>query len=283
MNLPRSDGARPKDKNLPWDYPTFHFSPFTSLRHAQKIENRLECNGSYRVDDEKPRDLRDCTMKCFENMNRIDDRNSKKTEKRPKKVKVKSAKRDAIQWAVLIGVIALLWVTGWHRPVIAGIQRAVLATGIVQPKVALDDGVEGNAVDMKLVDEVGRSLLLSEFREGVTFVNFWATWCPPCRAEMPGIQNLYEDMAESGVAFVMIATDRDFDLAIRYKKENGYTFPIYRLDSGIPQELYGSSIPRTYVLGIEGNVRMAHEGMAKYDTEKFRNFLTDLQGAAADR
>lgn len=196
---------------------------------------------------------------------------------------MKSTKKDAIQWAVLIVVIVLLWVTGWHRPVIAGIQRAVLATGIVQPKVALDDHVEGDAVDMKLVDELGRPIRLSEFRDEVVFVNFWATWCPPCRAEMPGIQNLYEDMDERGVAFVMIATDRDFDLAIRYKKENEYTFPIYRLGGGIPQELYGSSIPRTYVLGSDGRVRMAHEGMAKYDTKKFRDFLMDLQSAGVER
>ncbi len=216
-------------------------------------------------------------------MKQGDEPNSKTKTKDAKKVKAKSAKKDAIQWAVLIAVFALLWVTGWHRPVIAGIQRAVLATGIIQPKVTADEVAEGDAVDMELVDELGRPVRLGEFRDGPVFVNFWATWCPPCRAEMPGIQNLYEDMEGHGVAFVMIATDRDFDLARRYKKENGYTFPIYRLYGGIPQELYGSSIPRTYVLGSDGRVRMEHEGMAKYDTRKFRDFLMDLQSDAVRR
>lgn len=186
----------------------------------------------------------------------------------------KETKKEIIKWVVTLGVILILWLTGWYRPVISKIQQGILLTGIIQPdtKKAHSD----NVIEAYFVDENDKPVSLSDFRGQVVFLNIWATWCPPCRAEMPGIQNLYDIVDEQDVAFVMLATDREFAKAVQFKKDNGFTFPIYRLGQNLPTELNTSSIPATFVFDKSGAIQMTHEGMAKYNTDKFKEFLNSL-------
>ena len=189
-----------------------------------------------------------------------------------------NTKKERFKWGAVIAIVLTLWFTGWHRPVVAGIQRAIVSTGIIQPDLTVEKTQRtGDAPNMFLIDEEGKQISLAEFGGKTVFINVWATWCPPCKAEMPGIQNLYEDVKDDAIQFVMIATDRDFELAKQYKKKNNYSFPIYQMASNFPTELNGNSIPRTYVLDAEGAIRMQHAGMAQYDTKDFREFLAQLQ------
>ncbi len=179
--------------------------------------------------------------------------------------KMSKTKKETIKWSATIGIVLLLWLTGWHKPLIAGVQRAVLITGIIQPDVS-DEPVKkvNEAPHLAMIDEDGNRVNLADFGGKPVFLNVWATWCPPCKAEMPGIQNLYEDVKPDGIQFVMISTDRDFELAKKYKAQNGYTFPIYRVNSRFPQELNANSIPRTYVLDGSGAVRILTNVNIKY-------------------
>lgn len=186
-------------------------------------------------------------------------------------------KKETIKWSATLGVVLVLWLTGWHKPLIAGVQRAVLITGIIQPDMSEQPVKKVNeAPHLAMIDEDGNRVNLADLVGKPVFLNVWATWCPPCKAEMPGIQKLYEDVKQDGIQFVMISTDRDFEVAKAYKAKNGYTFPIYRVTRAFPQDLNGRGIPRTYVLDGTGAIRMSHNGMAQYDTQKFRDFLKEI-------
>ncbi len=183
-------------------------------------------------------------------------------------------KKEAIQWILLIMIVGVLWATGWHKPLIAAAQQAILSTGIIQPDVSdLKNDVSAAGVDMHLIDEFGNRSQLSDFRGNAIFLNFWATWCPPCLAEMPGIERLYQKVKDNRIDFVMISTDDDFQKAIDFRKRKKYSFPIYRIAEPVPAELQSDALPTTFVLDGDGRVLMKHSGMAEYDTAKFIKFL----------
>lgn len=186
-------------------------------------------------------------------------------------------KREILQWTATLLVILVLWLTGWHRPLVAGLQRAILLTGVMQPNTTGQAITQNNNLpNLSFIDEAGKKVTLADLPSQAMFINVWATWCPPCVAEMPNIQSLYEEMKTENVNFIMLATDRNFDTAKKHKVKHGYTFPIYHLHGSFPPSLQGATIPRTYVIDGNGNIRMRHEGMAKYNTKKFKLFLKSM-------
>ena len=113
----------------------------------------------------------------------------------------------------------------------------------------------------------------NQFKGQTAFLNFWATWCPPCIAEMPDIHDLYEKVKGENVAFVLISQDQNFDKAKNFLERKSYTFPIYQLISPLPESFASQSIPTTFLISPEGKIIAKRIGMAKYDTEKFRSLL----------
>ncbi|MBQ7246574.1 MAG: redoxin domain-containing protein [Lachnospiraceae bacterium] len=119
------------------------------------------------------------------------------------------------------------------------------------------------AIDFTLKDQFGETHSLADYRGQVLFLNFWATWCPPCRAEMPYIQELYEyysaqedpEVAIVGVSSPIIGGEKDEDGIAAFMKENGYTYPTL-MDSGgfLSAGYYISAIPTTFMIDPEGNV-----------------------------
>lgn len=185
--------------------------------------------------------------------------------------------KEAKSNLIFIGIILIVWLTGWYRPIMSTLQRGIIATGIMQPKT--NDNFDGGIAEAFLLDENDKPMMLSDLRGKVIFLNVWATWCPPCKAEMPGIQDLYDAVKSQDIAFVMLSTDQNFDKAKTYKKENSFTFPIYQLRQDLPPELESSAIPATFVIDKTGRIKMKHAGMAKYNSDKFKNFLKELNKA----
>lgn len=114
-----------------------------------------------------------------------------------------------------------------------------------------------------------------ELEGKVVFVNFWATWCPPCRAEMPMIQKLYDDYKEK-VAFVFV-TNENWETVEKFYKKNNYQLPSYNSGSRPPIKFTETnSIPATYLLDKEGNILISKTGAADWDSNKVRNLLDKL-------
>ncbi len=187
--------------------------------------------------------------------------------------KKKSIKREIIEWAIFLGVFAGLYFSGLHTPVIGFIQRGILATGIISPNTNVDKRLA--SYDMRLVDISGNEVDLSTWKSETIFLNFWATWCPPCIAEMPDIDDLYKEMGNE-VQFALISVDKDPEKAIKFVEDKGFQAPIFFMASGIPEAYRSSAIPTTFVISPEGEIVAMNQGMAKYNTKKFRNFLREL-------
>ena len=118
--------------------------------------------------------------------------------------------------------------------------------------------------DLELKDQFGKVHTLSDYKGKVIFLNFWATWCGPCRNEMPDIQKLYEEYsAQGGDAEVVILgiagpeigqEGSSGDIA-GFMEENGYTYPVLMDESGEMFDQYGiSAFPTTFMIDRDGNV-----------------------------
>jgi thiol-disulfide isomerase/thioredoxin len=107
-------------------------------------------------------------------------------------------------------------------------------------------------------------------------VNLWASWCPPCVAEMPGIHALYSKMDPAKVAFVMLSLDEKPAKAQALLKRRGFSFPVYFPTGPLPAPFDSQTIPSTVILGPNGQVAARHEGMADYDTPEFKEALDKL-------
>lgn len=89
----------------------------------------------------------------------------------------------------------------------------------------------------------------TDLKGKVVFINFWATWCPPCRAEMPSLDALYREFSDDErFVFLFISEDDDLSKAQHYLKENGFSLPLITRAGTVPDELYSGALPTTVVL-----------------------------------
>jgi len=114
----------------------------------------------------------------------------------------------------------------------------------------------------------------NDFKGKVVLVNFWATWCPPCIAEMPSLQNLYNDYGDK-IEFVLLANDEKAKVDA-FLKNNAYTMPIYFEQSNSPEEFKTSSIPATFLIDKKGNIIIEKTGAADWNSRKTREIIDDL-------
>lgn len=119
------------------------------------------------------------------------------------------------------------------------------------------------APDFTLNDQYGNTHTLSDYKGKVVFLNFWATWCPPCRAEMPDIQALYEEYQKEddpevvilGAAFPGFGSEKDEEGVRAFLEENGYTYPtVMNLEGDLILSYYITAYPTTYMIDKEGNI-----------------------------
>ena len=133
------------------------------------------------------------------------------------------------------------------------------------PGGAADDAESSPAVPalaFELTDQYGETHTLEQYRGKVIFLNFWATWCPPCRAEMPDIQSLYEAYGadDEQVAILAVATpgyngEGSESEVTAFLEENGYTYPVLMDGTGELMRGYGiSAIPTTFMIDANGGV-----------------------------
>ena len=119
------------------------------------------------------------------------------------------------------------------------------------------------APDITLTDQYGNTHTLSDYRGKVVFLNFWATWCPPCREEMPYIQEIYEETMEdddTDLVILSVAAPNQgretSEKGIRsFLDENGYTYPVLMdYDGSVLLDYYVASYPTTFMIDTRGNI-----------------------------
>lgn len=183
--------------------------------------------------------------------------------------------------AILVIFVAALF----FSPELKGaVLRGLVRTGLFQPSVSgSDQGAEpvqassGKQESILFKSAEGELIDLSRQRGKVVFINFWATWCPPCIAEMPSIQKLYTAFKDNEqVRFLMVDVDNKPERSLKFMDKGNYSLPVYTPASPISPSLLGGAIPTTLVLNKKGEVVFKHEGMGDYSGEEFQSFIREL-------
>lgn len=161
----------------------------------------------------------------------------------------------------------------------AFVLQQLMVTGIFNASIDEPnaDNSESSQLDFAFTGMDGIVDHTSNYRGQVIFINFWASWCPPCRAEFPSIEKLYQSFKDHpNVLFLTINEDRDPGVASAFLNDKSYSVPLYRSSGKIPDEIYSGTLPTTVVLDQQGRIRYHHTGFANYASEKFINQMADL-------
>ena len=139
-------------------------------------------------------------------------------------------------------------------------------------------GLEGQlAPDFALKSSTGENLRLSEYRGDVVMLNFWATWCGPCRQEMPLLDELYKRYERVGFNLLGVNIDDDSRRAMRMIEELGVNFPVLFDARKEVSKLYEvEAMPVTVLIDREGNVRYVHHGYKPGYEDKYLDQIRSL-------
>ncbi len=195
----------------------------------------------------------------------------------------RKAAKAARPWLTMLVVVVILRYSGILSGVSFLAQQALVGSGAMDIDPEANVTAQNFHYDFSLRDLSNQVIDVNSFRGKVIFLNMWATWCGPCRAEMPSIQQLYDSIDHDQVAFIMLSLDFDENKpkVARYVKERAFTFPVYQPASALPNQLQVPSIPTTFVIGKDGKVKMKKVGTANYATDNFKMFLEKLAAEPA--
>lgn len=174
---------------------------------------------------------------------------------------------------IFVVFIVLLLIPQTRTPIQVAVNK--LKVAIWSPTV--EDAEDQNQVtpfQYTVVDMEGEAKSISVGKGEVTFISYWATWCPPCIAELPGIQDLYTDYGYK-VNF-MLLTQEAPEKVQRFITKKGYELPIYFPQMQAPEVLQENSIPTNYVIDGKGNIIIKETGAADWNSKKVRTLLDDL-------
>ena len=166
----------------------------------------------------------------------------------------------------------------------AWLMRQIISTGILNSKIE-DKNIkktvnENNSViaeSFSVREESGKLINASELKGKVVFINFWASWCPPCRAEFPSIQKFYEKYkGNNEIVFLTVNLDEDPAKGKLYLEKEEFSIPFLIPNGDIPTEYFSGSLPTTVVLDKTGKIRMHHSGMADYSKDSFYEEIDQL-------
>ncbi len=159
------------------------------------------------------------------------------------------------------------------KTILPGIILAIFAASSLA-----SSSLEGQAApDFVLKSSGGENLRLSEYRGDVVMINFWATWCGPCRQEMPLLDDLYNRYERVGFILLGVNIDDDSRRAMKMIDELGVSFPVLFDESKEVSKLYAvSAMPVTILVDREGTVRHVHHGYKPGYEEKYLNEIRAL-------
>lgn len=160
--------------------------------------------------------------------------------------------------------------------VVFGVLRAARLTKFSEATAEDKGGVFKPAPDFTLLDIHGNRKSLSDFKGKVVILDFWATWCPPCRKEIPHFIELYDDYKERGLEIIGVALDENGEEKVRsFSDENSINYTVL-LGNREVSELYGGifSIPTTFIIDREGRIRKKYIGYR--DKSVFENNIREI-------
>ena len=176
---------------------------------------------------------------------------------------------------LFIGVLLLLIFSPDAK---AWFLKQLLSVGLFKAEIKKESpSPESSPVNFSYQDAKGNIISSNELKGKVVLINFWATWCPPCRAEMPSLNKLYEQFKNDGrYVFLFLNEDEDTGKAKEFLTGNDYSFPLARRVGNITDKVFSGTLPTTVILNKEGKIVMKHERIASYNNSSFIEQLKSL-------
>ena len=184
-------------------------------------------------------------------------------------MKISKSQRNNIFFLV---IVLVLLIPQTRQPIQIFLQKGL---AMFSPSVIKEDNrVTLTDYDWQLMDEKGRSYNFNDAKGKIVIINFWATWCPPCIAEMPSMEKLYLDYKDD-VVFLLVSNETQ-EVISKFKEKNDYEFMVHASITQNPKLLETSSIPRTFVLDQQGHIVIDKTGAADWNSKAVRVLLDDL-------
>jgi len=184
-------------------------------------------------------------------------------------MKLKKIKRKNI---IFLVVIALLIIPQTRKPI-----QVFLNKGLALFSPSIIDSEDRKAIEnynWQLEDSEGNIFNYESTKNKVVLINFWATWCPPCIAEMPSLEKLHNDYKDK-IVFLFVSNE-DNEKTFKFVEKNKYTFKVYKPLTQYPEVFNLSSIPRTFLIDKNGNIVIDKTGASNWNSEKVRNVIDQL-------
>jgi len=138
-----------------------------------------------------------------------------------------------------------------------------------QPIGINPNATKTKAIDFNLKDLSGKELTLSDLKGKKVFLNFWATWCPPCKAEMPEIEKLYQETKDSNLVIVAVEIGEPLTTVKSFIDSNKYNFKVLiDPDQSVASKYNIASIPTSYFIDVDGNIVSKNVGGMSIDQMK---------------
>lgn len=169
------------------------------------------------------------------------------------------------QWTVVAGIVALA---------VFGVALAIK----IRPEIALV-GVGSRAPDFHAIDpSTGRPAMLADYRGKVLLINIWATWCEPCKVEMPAIERLHHLVPDSGFRILAVSVDQDAPKVVTdFTRTMGLTFTILQDPTKKIQDDYQTTgVPESFVVNRDGRIVKKVIGAAQWDGPVNVNLVRSL-------
>ena len=182
-------------------------------------------------------------------------------------------RKPKISDIIFVLFIALLLIPQTRTPIQVALNK--LKVAVWSPSVEDEEDREQVVPFEYVVQELNGTIKHIAIGKGkITFLSYWATWCPPCIAELPGIQALYTDYGDN-VEFVLL-TQEETTKVQRFITKKGYDVPVYISQMQAPKLLQSNSLPTNYIIDAKGAIIIKETGAADWNSKKVRTLLDGL-------
>lgn len=178
---------------------------------------------------------------------------------------------DILVWLLII----LLLIPGPRKTILTTLNRGLL--NAKTPRMITEEKQERLSdldYNWLLAWDQDEPFYFSNVRDQVIFLNFWATWCPPCVAEMPEIQRLYEKYGDK-VAFLLVTNEKP-EVVKAFMEKHKYVLPVFYMGTNPPEVLQHRGLPTTFIISREGHVVTQKTGAANWDSRATEKIFMEL-------
>lgn len=182
----------------------------------------------------------------------------------------RKTKSDIIFWGILSLFMCYLFLTPSGENTRAWLTSLTLSA----PKNETNQTYQKISGDWQLYSTNGDEIWLSEIDKPI-FINIWATWCPPCRGELPSIIDL-ETQFKNKVDFLLVSPNESLDILSQFRAKKEYNTSFYNAKGATPKELFTNSYPTTFIVDKNKNIVLKSIGAHDWNSENIHNILNQL-------